>query len=95
MPCFSSGASSHNHDPPTHPYQVIEQHSVPIFTEDWGADEEMLLLEGAELYGLGSWADIADHIGGYRNKEEVRDHYINTYIESSKFPCPNEQVPTT
>lgn len=53
----------------------------------------MLLLEGAELYGLGSWADIADHIGGYRTKDEVRDHYISTYIESSKFPLPERASP--
>jgi transcriptional adapter 2-alpha len=47
-----------------------------------------LLLEGADVYGLGSWADIADHIGGFRTKEEVRDHYIDTYVKSSKFPLP-------
>ena len=40
------------------------------------------------MYGLGSWAEIADHIGGYRDKDEVRNHYIKTYIESSKFPLP-------
>ncbi|KZF25432.1 SAGA complex subunit Ada2 [Xylona heveae TC161] len=91
--CFSSGEASHNHDPRTHPYQVIEQHSVPIYQEDWGADEELLLLEGAETYGLGSWADIADHIGGYRTKDEVRDHYTQTYIESSKFPLPERASP--
>jgi len=37
---------------------------------------------------LGSWADIADHIGGYRDKDEVRDHYIDTYVNSSRFPLP-------
>jgi len=88
VPCFSEGAGKPPHDPATHKYRVIEQHSIPIFTEDWGADEELLLLEGAETYGLGSWADIADHIGGYRSKDEVRDHYIKTYVESSKFPLP-------
>ncbi|KAB8349715.1 hypothetical protein FH972_023730 [Carpinus fangiana] len=93
VPCFSEGKSTRDHDPPTHPFQVIEQHSVPIFTDDWGADEETLLLEGAETYGLGSWADIADHIGGFRNKDEVRDHYINTYINSSKFPLPEHCSP--
>lgn len=67
---------------------MIEQNSVPIYHPDWGADEELLLLEGAEIYGLGSWADIADHIGGYRNKDEVRDHYIETYVNSSNFPLP-------
>ncbi|WEW59760.1 Transcriptional adapter ada2 [Emydomyces testavorans] len=88
VPCFAAGQHSKSHDPRTHPYSVIEQNSVPIYHPDWGADEELLLLEGAEIYGLGSWADIADHIGGYRTKEEVRDHYIQTYINSSNFPLP-------
>ena len=72
---------------------MIEQHSIPIFTDDWGADEELLLLEGAETYGLGSWADIADHIGGFRNKDEVRDHYIDTYVNSPNFPLPAHADP--
>lgn len=93
VPCFSAGESSKNHDPPAHPYQVIEQNSVPIYQDDWGADEELLLLEGAEIYGLGSWADIADHIGGYRTKDEVRDHYLSTYVDSSNFPLPERADP--
>ncbi|KAF2475735.1 transcriptional adaptor 2 [Lindgomyces ingoldianus] len=93
VPCFSDGKCSREHDPRTHHYQVIEQHSIPIFTDDWGADEELALLEGAETYGLGSWADIADHIGGFRSKDEVRQHYIDTYINSSKFPLPEHASP--
>lgn len=93
VPCFSEGKSSGKHNPATHAYQVIEQHSIAIFTEDWGADEELLLLEGAETYGLGSWADIADHIGGYRHKDEVREHYIETYVNSSRFPLPERASP--
>ena len=93
MPCFAQGATSRDHDPATHAFSVIEQHSIPIYTKDWGADEEHLLLEGAEVYGLGSWAEIADHIGGYRSKEEVREHYIKIYIESSKFPLPERADP--
>ncbi|ROV93207.1 hypothetical protein VMCG_08755 [Cytospora schulzeri] len=91
--CFSKGSSSNNHQPSTHPYRVIEQNSFPIFDDGWGADEELLLLEGCEIYGIGSWADIADHIGGYRNKDEVRDHYEKVYIESSKFPLPERCSP--
>ena len=52
-----------------------------------------MLLEGAEIYGLGSWADIADHIGGYRTKDEVRDHYVRTYIDSPNFPLPARADP--
>lgn len=86
--CFADGKLSRDHDPATHAFRVVEQHSVPGFTADWGLDEELLLLEGAETYGLGSWADIADHIGGMRTKDEVRDHYISTYVESATFPLP-------
>ncbi|KAK6531590.1 Transcriptional adapter ada2 [Orbilia ellipsospora] len=93
--CFSEGKTCGNHRPATHSYCVIEQHSIPIFDEDWGADEELLLLEGAETYGLGSWSDIADHIGGGREKDEVRDHYYKTYIESVKFPLPELADPAT
>ena len=93
VPCFKEGAKTRDHDPATHEFFVIEQHSIPIFDKDWGADEELCLLEGAEVYGLGSWADIADHIGGYRNKDEVRDHYIQTYIDSPNFPLPANADP--
>ncbi|KAK5111639.1 hypothetical protein LTR62_004743 [Meristemomyces frigidus] len=92
--CFSEAKHNIHHDPRTHPYQVIEPHSIPIFDPSWGADEELLLLEGAEQYGLGSWADIADHIGGYREKDEVRDHYISTYVHSKTFPLPERASPS-
>lgn len=52
-----------------------------------------MLLEGAETYGLGSWADIADHIGGFRDKDEVRDHYLETYVDSPNFPLPKRCSP--
>ncbi|KAI1086395.1 transcriptional adaptor-like protein [Rostrohypoxylon terebratum] len=92
--CFASGASSGSHQPATHPFKVIEQNSFPIFDKDWGADEELLLLEGCEIYGLGSWADIADHIGGYRHKDEVRDHYLGVYVNSTSFPLPERCKPS-
>ncbi|KAK4548263.1 hypothetical protein LTR36_010133 [Oleoguttula mirabilis] len=94
VPCFAQAKHNLHHDPRTHPYQVIEPHSIPIYDEGWGADEELLLLEGAEQYGLGSWADVADHIGGYREKDEVRDHYIHTYVNSAKFPLPERATPS-
>lgn len=93
MQCFANGESSGSHRPDSHPFRVIEQNSFPIFDSDWGADEELLLLEGAEIYGLGSWADIADHIGGFRNKDEVRDHYLSTYVDSPCFPLPKRCSP--
>jgi transcriptional adapter 2-alpha len=92
--CFSRGEKSKSHDPQTHSYHVVEQNSMPIYDEEWGADEELLMLEGSEKYGLGSWADVAEHIGGYREKDEVRDHYIDTYVNSSLFPLPERADPS-
>lgn len=91
--CFANGESTHAHQPASHPFRVIEQNSVPIYDRNWGADEELLLLEGCEIYGLGSWADIADHIGGYRNKDEVREHYKKIYLDSPNFPLPKNASP--
>ncbi|KAJ8102952.1 hypothetical protein POJ06DRAFT_246151 [Lipomyces tetrasporus] len=87
VPCFASGASSGTHKP-YHDYSIVEQHAYPIFVEDWGADEELLLVEGAETLGLGNWQDIADHIGG-RSKEEVDQHYLDVYAKSESYPIPN------
>ncbi|TNY22224.1 hypothetical protein DMC30DRAFT_161034 [Rhodotorula diobovata] len=85
--CFLHGKSLGPHRA-THAYRVISSHSFPIFNKDWGADEELLLIEGAEMYGLGNWADIAEHVGG-RTKEECHDHYVATYIESEAYPLPH------
>ncbi|KAK2600018.1 Transcriptional adapter ada2 [Conoideocrella luteorostrata] len=91
--CFAKGESRNTHDPTTHEFRVIEQNSFPIFEREWGADEELLLLEGAEIYGLGSWSDIADHIGGFREKDEVSHHYLQTYVDAPNFPLPKRCRP--
>lgn len=87
IPCFSQGKSSGTHEP-WHDYMIVEQHAYPIFEEDWGADEELLLIEGMKVHGVGSWQDIADHIGG-RTKEEVAAHYTRVYLDSETYPVPN------
>jgi hypothetical protein len=56
-----------------------EQHSYPIFDESWGADEELLLIEGLTLFGLGNWQDAAEHVGT-RTKDECERHYREVWI---------------
>ncbi|KAI0319010.1 hypothetical protein OF83DRAFT_871355 [Amylostereum chailletii] len=84
--CFCSGKEFREHKR-HHAYRVVELHSYPIFSEDWGADEELLLIEGISLQGLGNWEAIAEHIGT-RTKEEVEEHYKNVYIDSPSWPLP-------
>ena len=50
LQCFLAGKTTGPHRA-THAYRIISSHSFPIFMRDWGADEELLLVEGAEMYG--------------------------------------------
>ncbi|EIW68866.1 hypothetical protein TREMEDRAFT_31549 [Tremella mesenterica DSM 1558] len=76
--CFLEGREGlrHKND---HPYKIVEQHAYPIFTEDWGADEELLLISGLITNGLGNWAEVAAHVGT-RTKEECEKHYWTVYL---------------
>lgn len=86
VPCFAAGSTSSTHKP-WHDYKIIEQNTYPIFEKEWGADEELLLIQGCETFGLGNWADISEHIGN-RSKEEVAKHYFDIYLNSKDYPLP-------
>ncbi|KAG9050219.1 Transcriptional adapter ada2 [Tulasnella sp. UAMH 9824] len=88
--CFCKGKEVGKHKA-WHPYRVIERHSYPIFTEDWGADEELLLIDGLLANGMGSWADAAEHIGT-RTREEAERHYNEVYVTSPDWPMPRMDV---
>ncbi|RGB33616.1 hypothetical protein C1646_733854 [Rhizophagus diaphanus] len=88
--CFTAGEELDKHKS-WHDYRVLEQYSFPLFTEDWGADEEELLIEGAEMHGLGNWQDIAEFIGS-KTKEECEQHYMDIYMNSETWPLPDMNV---
>ncbi|KAJ7694110.1 hypothetical protein B0H17DRAFT_1159181 [Mycena rosella] len=85
-PCFCAGKEFGNHLR-GHAYRVIEFNSYPIFSADWGADEELLLLKGIASQGLGNWKKIAEHVGT-QTKEEVERHYNSVYVDSPDWPLP-------
>lgn len=87
VPCFSKGKATGKHKP-WHAYRVIEQNQYPIFDSDWGADEELLMVDGCQTLGLGNWHDISDYIGG-RSKEDVGAHYEKEYLHSDYYPIPD------
>ncbi|CAH7666363.1 transcriptional adapter 2 [Phakopsora pachyrhizi] len=89
--CFCEGKEVGRHKA-WHDYCVVTQHSTPIFTEDWGADEELLLIDACQTYGLGNWCDIADHVGNGRSKEEVERHYLDVFVFSDDYPLPPMDV---
>ncbi|XP_062013646.1 transcriptional adapter ADA2b [Rosa rugosa] len=85
--CFSVGAELTSHKS-YHPYQVLDNLSFPLICPDWNADDEILLLEATEMYGLGNWAEVAEHVGT-KSKEQCIEHYTNVYLNSPYFPLPD------
>ncbi|XP_004486337.1 transcriptional adapter ADA2b isoform X2 [Cicer arietinum] len=85
--CFSVGAEVTPHKS-NHPYRVMDNLSFPLICPDWNADDEILLLEGIEMYGMGNWAEVAEHVGT-KNKEACIEHYRNVYLSSPYFPLPD------
>lgn len=88
--CFSSGAEPMKHKT-WHDYRIVKPHTFPIFTEDWDADEELLLIEAAEKNGLGNWQAIADYVGT-KDKHECEQHYLDVYVSSPNWPLPRMDV---
>ncbi|KAL5838852.1 hypothetical protein ACOSQ3_016021 [Xanthoceras sorbifolium] len=85
--CFTVGAEVTPHKS-NHPYRVMDNLSFPLICPDWNADDEILLLEGIEMYGFWNWAEVAEHVGT-KTKELCIDHYTNVYMKSPFFPLPD------
>ena len=52
--CFAAGNEVSPHKS-SHDYQVVDNIAFTAFHKDWTAEEELLLLEGIETYGVGNW----------------------------------------
>ncbi|KAF2077523.1 hypothetical protein CYY_001141 [Polysphondylium violaceum] len=87
LECFSVGVeiTPHKND---HDYHVIENMHFPMFTDSWGADEELLLLEAIELYGLGNWNDVSENVGT-KSAPECKTHYFTYYLNTTTSPLPD------
>jgi transcriptional adapter 2-alpha len=55
--CMSAGATVHPHHP-EHSYRVMDSLAFQLFSADWSAAEELLLLEAIEINGLGNWSEV-------------------------------------
>ena len=60
--CFSVGVELGEHKN-THSYRVMDFLAFPLHHPAWGADEELLLLEGIDMYGIGNWQAVSEHVG--------------------------------
>ncbi|KAG8746648.1 Transcriptional adapter ada2 [Ceratobasidium sp. 414] len=85
--CFCAGKEPDRHQA-WHDYRVVGRHSYPLLVEDWGADEELQLLDGLSKCGMGNWSAVAELIGT-RTAEEVEQHYTECFLKSPNWPLPS------
>ena len=55
--CFAAGVSRFPHEN-THDYRVVDCIDIPIFTRDWTASEEILMLEGKIISSFSVFSSI-------------------------------------
>jgi transcriptional adapter 2-alpha len=73
-----------------HSYFVYDNLNFPLFTKDWTAKEELLLLQGIMKCGLGNWADIATQFVETKDMKECEEHYFCFYYKSKQESLPND-----
>ncbi|XWS52227.1 hypothetical protein CRYUN_Cryun11dG0048800 [Craigia yunnanensis] len=64
--------------------------SFPLICPDWNVDEEILLLEGIEMYGFGNWTEVIEHVGT-KSKSQCIDDYNAIYMNSPCIPLPDDE----
>ncbi|RKP10719.1 hypothetical protein THASP1DRAFT_27477 [Thamnocephalis sphaerospora] len=84
--CFAQGKEPSTHRA-GHSYRVMDRLTFPILDADWGADEELLFIDGLAACGMGNWAGVSDHVGT-KTKEQCEAHYLEVYVHSSRWPRP-------
>jgi transcriptional adapter 2-alpha len=87
LECFSVGVELRGHKN-WHDYRVIDDMHFPFLSRDWSAEEEQLLLEGLELFGIGNWTDVSEHVST-KDKNACREHYEKYYLSSPTWPEPD------
>ena len=70
-------------------YIVMDNLNFPLFTKDWDAREELLLLQGIMKCGLGNWFDISEQYVKSQSAKNCEDHYFTFYYKNKL-----ENIPT-
>ena len=89
LECFSRGVEIFPHKS-NHDYRIVRDLHFPLLSEDWGADEEILLLEAVEICGMDNWLDISEYLTT-KSPQECKEHYIKYYLESTTQPYPDTE----
>ncbi|KAL8438326.1 hypothetical protein Efla_006696 [Eimeria flavescens] len=102
LPCFCSGRTSSSSSSSSskqqqhknsHAYIPIGRNRFPVFSLDWTAEEELLLVEGVSKFGFGNWMEVAELVCQAslerKTPEQCEKHYMGVYLNSAAAPLPD------
>lgn len=70
-------------------YVVLDNLKFNIFSRDWTAKEELLMLQGITKCGMGNWIDISEQYVKSKTPEECEEHYFAFYYKTKESPFPS------
>lgn len=92
--CFAVGVELLPHKR-THSYRVVECLENNIFSKEWSLNEELLLLELIERFGMGNWKTISEKMlaaGIAKSVKELETHYWETYLGRHGYCLPSNSI---
>jgi len=75
-------------EPNVSKYAVLDNLNFQLFSPDWSAKEELLLLQGIMKCGMGNWIDISEQYIKTKSPEDCEDHYFTFYYKSKENNLP-------
>lgn len=84
--CASVGACADSHLP-HHAVLTASARLRAVLRRGWSGEEELLLLAGIRLFGLGNWHAISNYVGT-KVPAECEQHYVHAYVRSPRAPLP-------
>lgn len=90
LECHRTGEEKGQHRN-SHAYYILDNLSFPLFTKNWSAKEELMLIQGIMKCGLGNWADISEQYVKTKEAKECEDHYFTFYYKSRDDALPDPQ----
>jgi len=70
---------------------VLDNLKFQLFSPDWSAKDELLLLQGITKCGMGNWIDISEQYIKTKTPEECEEHYFTFYYKSKQDSLPTEK----
>lgn len=88
LECLKTGGEGQTHNV-SHSFTIQDNLNFPLFTKDWTAKENLLLIQGIMKCGMGNWTDIAEQYVKTKEPKQCEEYYYSFLYKSKTDYLPN------